>query len=237
MTLLRNLLIILLISVGLNAQTKLIVFSEDNQAFVATLNNDVAGKDAKSLFEFNNVGNQNHILKVELNNQRLKKTIKLQENMQNVYTISNNDGYYEILFRGSYYLEDTKEENIFDKKTSSSKEVKKAGSQDSVQLITVEEVDYAQNELININYIIDELSQKENEKSKSLYIVDELNKGKFNCRQLKYLFSKIDTDYSKLYTFKSTIHRCVDKENLIILMQSFETQKYQDNFKELISYL
>ena len=237
MTLLRNLLIILLISVGLHAQTKLIVFSEDNQSFVATLNNDVAQKDAKPLFEFSNVGNQNHILKVELNNQRLKKTIKLKENMQNVYTISNNDGYYEILFRGSYYLEDTKEENIFDKKTSSSKEVKKAGSQDSVQLITVEEVDYAQNELININYIIDELSQKENEKSKSLYIVDELNKGKFNCRQLKYLFSKIDTDYSKLYTFKSTIHRCVDKENLIILMQSFETQKYQDNFKELISYL
>ena len=237
MTLLRNLLIILLISVGLRAQTKLIVFSEDNQIFVATLNNDVLDKDAKPLFEFNNVGDQSQILKVELNNQRLKKTIKLKENMQNVYTISNNDGYYEILFRGSYYLEDAKEESEFDNKINSSKEILQTNNQDSVQLLKVEEVDYAQNELININYIIDELSQRVDEKSKSLYIVDELNKGKFNCRQLKYLFSKIGTDYSKLYTFKSTIHRCVDKENLIILMPSFESQKYQDNFKELISYL
>lgn len=247
----------LLIGMQLTAQTRLIIFSENNQNFIANINDRSLIDENKTFFEFNNIMTQDIVLKVKLdNNQGIKKSIRLEKGIPNIYAITNNDGYYEIVHRGnyeqidvnnkmpiksdtdkinSYKLTEIKEINNQQNDVSSN-ELEKSNYKPQIE-VEEEEIDYAKNELININALLDELINRPNDKSKTLFIVNELNKGKFNCRQLKYIFTKIEDDYSKLYTFKSTIHRCIDKENSLILMQSFESEKYQDNFKELVSYL
>ena len=106
-----------------------------------------------------------------------------------------------------------------------------------VEKVEEEEIDRAPNKLVNINIILDSIEGITDDKKRTTIIVKELNKGKYNCRQLKFLFTKIKTDYSKLYTFKSTVNSCLDKGNLLTLKPSFKTKKYRTEFVKLVSRL
>lgn len=228
--------LILLFSLELNAQTKLIVFSEDNSSFMANINDDNRANEGSNFFEFINVDIVNGILKVVLeNNQKLKKTITLKKGKQNVYSISNDGGFYEIQYRGYYDLNEDLPDFEFTKNLVNSPGVTIDYSQ--VEEEEELEIDNTKSKLVNVNLILNSLEGVTDNKLRTSIIVEELNKGKYNCRQLKFLFTKIDTDYSKLFIFKSTVKSCLDKENLHTLKSSFKSKKYQNEFISLVSKL
>ena len=230
-----NISIILLFSLKLSAQTKFTIFSEDNNIFIANLDDKVIAKEGSNFFEFTNVNIKTVVLKIILdNNQKLKKTITLKEGKQNIYSISNDGGFYEVQYRGYYDLNEELPDFEFTKNL-----VNNQGVVIDYNSISKEEqeIDLTPSKLVNINLILDSIEGITDDKKRTTIIVEELNKGKYNCRQLKFLFTKIKTDYSKLYTFKSTVNSCLDKENLLTLKSSFKSKKYQEEFKKLVSSL
>jgi hypothetical protein len=235
---LRYLLLLLLISSESFTQTKLIIYSENDQIFTVNLYNNNIIKEGSTFFEFNNINLQSVGLEIRINNnQKLKKTIKLKNDMQNVYIVSKTNDNYEIKLKGNYPLDEPGDNDILVDDEITPKVETKNTSVANTRTEETEEIDYAKNILINMNKILDNMDTKPNDKSKTLFIVEELNKGNFNCRQMKYLFSKINDDYSKLFTFKSTIRKCIDKENLMILKDCFNSDKYKNDFSELVSSL
>ena len=347
--------LIFFFSSELRSQTELIVFSEDNELFLANLNGDNLAKEVSNFFEFTNVNFKTTVLEVTLDSgQKLKKTISLKE-YANIYSITNVDDNYKIEYRGNYNLDEelpqfeyTKDllnnpgvtidyslvsvekqkvvveedateetvnaEKVSEEETEDTKGVKVAGivavvaggeatikevdekvgegsindveepvkSKVSTEVVAIEavkeeeepvkpkvataeevavkeeeepvkpkepivevvkeeeeeeEIDRATNKLVNINIILDAIEGLPDDKSRTKIMVKELNKGKYNCRQLKFLFTKITSDYSKLYTFKSTVNSCLDKNNLMTLKSSFKTKKYKTEYVKLVSKL
>lgn len=235
--------ILFFFSLGISAQTKLIVYSEDNSIFSARLNQDNLANEVSHFFEFININIESVVLKIVLeNNQKLKKTINLEEGKQNIYSISNDGEFYEIQYRGNYNLNEDLPDFEFTKDL-----VNNPGLIVDFSLIQKEkeeeveevenEIDRTPSKLVNINLIIESIEDITDDKKKTKIIIEELNKGKYNCRQLKFLFTKIKTDYSRLYTFKSTVNSCLDKENLSTLKNSFKSKKYQQDFMKLVSTL
>jgi len=243
-------------SFELHAQKELIVFSENNELFLANLNSDNIAKKVSNFFEFTNLNFNTAVLEITLNNnQKLKKTIFLKENTS-IYSITNLSGTYKIEYRGNYNLDEELPQFEFTKNivdtpgvtidysliSVGKQKVEKVGAVAEVvepeEIIEEEEeIDRAPNKLVNINIILDSIEGVTDDKKRTTIIVKELNKGKYNCRQLKFLFTKIKTDYSKLYTFKSTVNSCLDKNNLLTLKSSFKSKKYQTQFVKLVSRL
>ena len=325
-------------SFELHAQKELIVFSEDNELFLANLNSDNLAKKVSNFFEFTNVNFETTVLEITLdNNQKLKKTISLKENTT-IYSITNVDDNYKIEYRGNYNLDEELPQfeftkNIFDnpgvtidyslisvekQKLAEEEAAEETEDSEGVKVVRVvavveggevavkevdekvgvgaindveepvkskeatevakeeegpvkpkvvvtelavagvikeeeepvkpkvvatevakeeEEIDRATNKLVNINIILDAIEGLSDDKSRTKIMVKELNKGKYNCRQLKFLFTKITSDYSKLYTFKSTVNSCLDKNNLMTLKSSFKTKKYKTEYVKLVSKL
>ena len=232
---LTSTILILLFSLELSAQTKLTIFSEDNRTFLANLNDENIDKEGSNFFEFSNINKKTVTLKIVLNNkQKLKKTIRLQVGKQNIYSISSEDNFYEIRYRGYYDMNEKLPDFEFNKGWLYKPEtviVYRFKTDEEKEL----EIENNPNKLINLNIILKAIANKTTDKEKTTVIIKELNKGKYNSRQLKFLFTKIGTDYSKLYTFKSTVNSCVDKENLMTLKYSFKSKKYQNKFKELVA--
>jgi len=230
----KFLILIFFLSIKLNAQTKLIIYSEDHTIFLAYLNNVYKAKEGNDFFEFININIQNVILEVKLdNNQHLKKAISLKKDFQNIYSILNENGVYKIFYRGYYALDEDLPDFEFNKDLINNPgEIVDCSTDDEVL-----EVDNARNELVNINTILSSIENKTDKKEITQIIISELSKGKYNCRQLKFIFSKLHSDYSKLYIFKSTVNSCLDKENLHSLKNSFETKKSRLEFNKLISSL
>jgi len=229
-----RIILMLLLSLELSAQTKLTIFTEDNSSFFASLNKNDITKEGSNFFEFSNINTKTVTLKIVLSNkQKLKKTIRLQKNKQNIYSISNEDDFYEIRYRGYYDLDEKLPDFKFNKgrifrpetiivykfKTDEEKEI---------------ESESKPNKLVNLNIVIGEIAKKKNDKEKVAIIVEALSKSKYNSRQLKYLFTKVNSDYSKQFIFKSTRNNCIDKENLMALKSSFKSKKYQDEFSKLV---
>lgn len=235
MKIIINIFLIFFLSLELTAQTKLIVFSEDNGVFLANLNDDNRANEGNNFFEFTNVNIKSVILKIVLdNNQKLKKTITLKEGKQNIYSISSDGGFYEIQYRGNYDLSEDLPDFAFTKDLVNNPGIAIDYSSTEEE---EQEIDNTPSKLVNINLILDSIEGITDDKKRTTIIIDELNKGKYNCRQLKFLFTKISTDYSKLYTFKSTVNSCLDKQNLPTLQLSFKSKKYQREFKKLVSSL
>ena len=232
---LTSIILLLLLSLELSAQTKLTIFSEDNSIFLANIGNDNIAKEGSNFFEFGNISNKTVTLKIVLKNkQKLKKTIRLQENKQNIYSISSEDDFYEIRYRGYYDLDEKLPDFKFNKDWLYKPEtviVYRFKTDEEKEL----EIENNPNKLVNLNTVLNAIDKKSTDKEKSIIIVDELSKSKYNSRQLKFLFTKIESDYSKLYVFKSTVNSCIDKENLMPLKSSFESKKYQNEFKKLVS--
>ena len=232
-----NISIILLFSLKLSAQTKLTIFSEDNNIFIANLDDKVIANEGSNFFEFTDINIDTVILKIVLdNNQKLKKTIELKNGKHNVYSIANENGFYKIRYRGYYgintELPDFENRNDWVYTSETVLEYPFITEVDGES-----EVESYQNKLVNVNTILGLIEGISDDKERTSIIVDELNKGKYNCRQLKFLFTKINTDYSKLYTFKSTVNSCLDKENLMTIKSSFKSKKYQAEFNKLVSTL
>jgi len=231
---------LLIMSLELNAQTKLIIFSEDSNIFLANFDGCNQVKKGSNFFEFTNLDMNVVVLKILMdNNNRLKKTIALNKDRQNIYSISNDGGFYEILFRGDYDINQELPVFEFNKNSINNPgeviDCNKKHTSTSNELEN--EIYYPPSKLVNINQILDSIKGVSDEKEKTTIIVKELNKGKYNCRQLSFLFTKIKTDYSKLYTFKSTANNCIDKENLKSLKNNFKSKKYKSDFLKLVSYL
>ena len=232
---LSRIILILLFSFELSAQTKLTVFSEDNSIFLANISDVNIAKEGSNFFEFDNINSKTVALKIVLKNkQKLKKTIRLQENKQNIYSISSEDDFYEIRYRGYYDLDEKLPDFNFNKDWLYKPEtviVYRFKTDEEKEL----EIENNPNKLINLNTVLNAIDKKSTDKEKSIIIVDKLSKSKYNSRQLKFLFTKIGSDYSKLYVFKSTVNSCIDKENLMPLKSSFKSKKYQNEFKKLVS--
>lgn len=232
-----NISIILLFSLKLSAQTKLTIFSEDNNIFIANLDDKVIANEGSNFFEFTDINIDTVILKIVLdNNQKLKKTLKLKNGKHNVYSIAIENGFYKIRYRGYYgistELPDFENRNDWVYTSETVLEYPFITEVDGES-----EVESYQNKLVNVNTILGLIEGISDDKERTSIIVVELNKGKYNCRQLKFLFTKINTDYSKLYTFKSTVNSCLDKENLMTIESSFKSKKYQAEFNKLVSTL
>jgi hypothetical protein len=235
MKILTSTILILLLSLEISAQTKLTIFSEDNSIFLANLNDKNIANEGSNFFEFGNINKKTVVLKIVLSNkQKLKKTIRLQKDKQNIYSISNEDDFYEIRYRGYYGLDEKLPNFEFNKGWLYKPEtviVYKVKSDEEREM----EIESKPNKLVNLNIILAKIDGQPNDKGKTKIIIEELKKGKYNSRQLKFLFSKIETDYSKLYIFKSTIDNCIDKENLMPLKSSFKSKKYKNEFKNLVA--
>lgn len=229
--------IVLFFSLKLSAQTKLTIFSEDNSMFIMNLDDKVIANEGSNFFEVTDININTLFLKVVLdNNQKLNKTLKLKAGKHNVYSIANENGFYKIRYRGYYGISNELPdfENIKDWEYTSETVLEYPSLTEEVDN---QEIESYQDKLVNVNTILDLIEGVSDDKKRTSIMVKELNKGKYNCRQLKFLFTKISTDYSKLYTFKSTVNNCLDIENLKTLKSSFKSKKYQAEFVKLISAL
>lgn len=230
-------LLILFFSMELTAQTKLIVFSENNDTFIANINSDNRDNEGNNFFEFSNVNDDIITLKIELkNNLKLKKSINLIYAKQNIYSISNENGFYEIRYRGNYHLNEKLPDFGYDKDWKNKKEpniayLSKPNKNNLIE--EEEEVDINPSKLININNLLESLKNKTKEEDKTKLIIAELQKGMFNCRQLKFTLTKVELDSSKLEILQNTSDNCIDKENFASLTSSFESELSKVEFMNM----
>lgn len=229
-------ILIFLLSSELTAQTKLTIFSEDNNTFIANLNSANLAKEGSNYFVFSNVNIETVVLDIILdNNQKLNKTIHLENNRHNIYSIANENDVFKIRFRGSYKIDEDIPEFEFTKDWNYKPELEIAFSSNSGDGSI--NSDKEPIKLIDVNTIFQNIESLNNDRLITESIVKSLSSKNYNCRQLKSIFSKVKTDYSKLYIFKSTINNCVDTENLVRLKKSYNTQQYRDRYIKLISSL
>ncbi|MEN8137729.1 MAG: DUF4476 domain-containing protein [Bacteroidota bacterium] len=216
MTELRFIILLLFLGINLSAQTKLIVYSENNEQFIAEIDNIKLVKEVSNFFELETINKKSVVLNIKMENTiELKKTISLKKSRQNVYAISNENGIFKIRYRGNYHLKEKLPNFI---SNTEKKSLTKANSHNLMQL----------------NKLIEAIDNTSDEKVKELLIIKELQNGIFNCRQLKFLFTKLNYDSSKLKVFRETKHNCMDIINYSILLNQFKDPKTKEAFSEIV---
>jgi len=213
---LKSFTFFLLFSFALQAQSKLIVYSENNEKFTANIFNENNVKKGSNFFEFNDINAKSVVLKIKLKNSlELNKKIYFNNSKQEVYAVSNENGNYKIRYRGSYHFKE-KMPSFFKKSKTTHKTRVKSKS------------------LIPLNNLLHALKKTKNEKEKIQLIIKELNLGMFNCRQLNYLFTKLKYDSSKLKVFKGVNHNCIDINNYSVLLDSLKNKNTQKAFTSIV---
>ncbi|MCK5823827.1 MAG: DUF4476 domain-containing protein [Ichthyobacteriaceae bacterium] len=247
-----------------NAQSNLVVFSEQNETFLLGVDNVNCNTVNKNNIEVADINKKKITVNVELKNgTEINKKIELPNNSKYVLAIVK-DGYsYSLKYRGTYgksektpvFVKNNRILSVVAFKNNVKRSNHKKKKQDNKTVYPIKTKQkpivytnsknntsnnnnsISNSKLISLNNLIPKLKTKRSEAVKCGIIITELQKGNFNCRQLNYVYTFLDSDKLKLDIIKKVKNNISDKNNVNFLLTSFASDESKYVFWNIVKDL